>query len=76
MRGDNKYDKDIFCPFFKGTKKMTIKCEGPYKSTAYVQMTYYRLGRMERHIEQYCKTANCEKCRVYRAAMEKYDEEK
>ena len=66
--------RDAYCPFFKGITKTRIKCEGPYKGMS-VYLLPGRNERMLKHYERYCSKKECEGCRIYRAAMEKYDEE-
>ena len=72
---DNLYDRDVFCPFYKGTERdRTIKCEGPYDRTV-VRMTLNGKRRFDAHRHAYCNSRECEKCRIYQCVMKKYEEE-
>lgn len=69
---DNLYDREVFCPFYKGTRKYTIICEGPYKGTTF-HLVLRGKERMLMHLQIYCCGKGCEKCLVYRAANHKYE---
>lgn len=72
---DNLYDKNVFCPFYKGTEnKQVIKCEGPIKGTT-VRLSFSRKDRMDEYMETYCYEKKCWECRIYEAADAKYGEE-
>ena len=76
MAKDNVANPDVFCPFYKGTEsnRQVLRCEGPYDNTA-IRLGFAGKKKCLQHMERYCYTKECEKCRVYRCIMEKYEEE-
>lgn len=73
-RNDKGINQDAFCPFFRGTKgRTTILCEGPIRRT-WLALTLKSEPAMARYMETYCNTKGCAECRVYKCAMEKYEE--
>lgn len=76
MRGtsrDGIYDKEAWCPFYRGTRnKLAICCEGPYRRSA-LQLTFYSREAFDKHRAQYCNTADCVKCRVYESINRQYE---
>lgn len=75
QRSEALFDRDIYCPFYKGTEGgRVIKCEGPYPNTA-LRLTLSGKRKFDQYRDRYCNTRYCEKCRVYRCIMMKYEEE-
>ena len=73
--GENLYDKKVFCPFYKGTEhSQVIRCEGPIAGTN-VRLGFAGKKKFAAYLETYCSTTECRQCRIYRCAMEKYEEE-
>ena len=74
-RLDNLFNADVYCPFYKGTEhQQVIRCEGPVNNTA-LRLGFAGKNKCSEYREQYCNTKHCEKCRVYRCIMLKYEEE-
>lgn len=72
---DNRYDKYVFCPFYKGTEnRQVIRCEGPVNGTV-VRLGFSRKAKFQEYMEEYCYTKKCWECRIYEAADAKYGEE-
>lgn len=63
---------NIKCPFFHGHIPTEISCEGILPDTTVKQIFPSRSAR-DRHEDIFC-ICNHEKCEVYRAIMEKYEE--
>lgn len=72
---DNRYDRNIYCPFYKGTERnIVICCEGPVKNTK-IRLGFSRPKYCKDYLEKYCYGKTCEGCRVYQCANAKYEEE-
>ena len=71
---DRLYDRDAFCPFYRGTRgKTSILCEGPI-ARSWITLTLKNRKAFDSYRSSRCNTKDCEECPVYKIANEKYEE--
>ena len=72
---DNRYDKNVFCPFYKGTEGgQTIRCESPITGTV-IRLGFSRRSKCKEYIENFCYEKTCAGCPIYQCTNAKYEEE-
>lgn len=71
---NNFEDANVKCPFFSKTKNERIICEGITDECISVLKFENKKG-LERYKIRHCDS-NYEKCHLYKALEEKYDEKK
>lgn len=68
MRGEENY---IFCPFFKKTESINVRCEGPTRETRLI-LQFTEKKKREEYQNEFCKSKKCEECRIYKMLDKKY----
>ena len=71
--GDKYLDAHVRCPFYKHADgRKVVICEGPFERSS-VTTRFYRGAELRAHMRLLCES-EYEKCPVYRAVYEKYDD--
>jgi len=64
----------VKCPFYKTDEPLRIKCEGFCEGIINAHLIFGLRQACQDYIDLYCNE-EYEKCRLYRAVNEKYEEE-
>lgn len=71
MSKDHLYDREVVCPFYRGTKdQQTILCEGPFDGS-YLGLTIPERQLFDCQRKNYCN-GGFKNCEIYRMVLEKY----
>jgi len=68
---DNLYDREARCPFYHGTRGLTVICEGPFAGSS-LALTMRSRRLFERQLKTFCcdQYERCEVCRLVRQQYE------
>ena len=64
----------VYCPFFKAEYDTVISCESPIPDTRRIDVRFLSRKSQNFHYLTYCSSENYRYCEIYRAVMEKYEE--
>lgn len=71
MSKDHRYDKEVLCPFWRGTRDTTtILCEGPFDGS-YIGLTIPERRLFDLQRKNYCN-GDFRRCEIYNMTVEKY----
>lgn len=64
----------VICPFYGGTDKKYISCEGFLPGTK-LKTEFRRNDKKEIYMEGHCKTFSYQRCAMYKFIEQKYEEQ-